>query len=138
MEITHCPTINKPSDRSKINKHRRKKSRSKLYGWSCDVCQRKATCKELCPPMEWIVQQVEINPGREWIPDNPDYELESIKWPEGLSTSETIFSLFFFDHRTPQEISNQLSISTSYIYRAINQSKQIIMQNLRKKVESGS
>lgn len=140
VDVTHCPTINKTKDRSKVNKRRKRPPNplGKLSGWSCSICPQQLSCKVLCPPMEWIVKQVEVDPGREWIPENPEFEPETGQWPEDLSTSEIIFSLYFFDQKTPQQISIQLSISTSYIYRAINQSKQILMKNLRKKVESGS
>lgn len=135
QKITHCPTINKTKDRSKINKRRHwscSKPINKLQGWSCDVCSSQANCKVLCPPMEWIAQQVEVDPGREWIPENPDYERESNKWPESLTTSEIIFTMFFFDQLTQVQIADKLYITQQYVSKVINNQKQILIKNLRK------
>jgi hypothetical protein len=140
MSITYCPSINKPKDRIKINKYRSMKQDkvSNLDGWSCELCKLQKKCKQLCPPMQWVISRVEVEPGTEIIPSNPDYERESNKWPESHSTTEIIFLLFFFDHKTPLQISNQLNKSLTYIYRSINKAKQIIIENLKKKVENGS
>ena len=143
MKITHCPTINRPEDRQKINKRRKKVKQGddqlgKLAGWNCNLCPIHKDCKFLCPPMQWIVAQVEVEPSKETIPANPVYESQSAQWPESNSTTEIIFSLFFFDHKPPKEIADLLSISVSYVYKTITKSKELIMKNLQKKVESAS
>ena len=136
-KITHCPTINKPSDRIKINKHKGKRKPAVpddllLTKWNCDKCYRKGKCNELCPPMEWITQQVEIEPPKEYPPSNPDYERNPNDWPESPTTSEIIFTMFFFDQQTQTQIANKLYITQQYVSKVINNQKQILIENLRK------
>jgi len=132
VEITYCHPINRTSDRRKVNKKLGRPSKLLLNGWSCDVCPKRIKCKELCPPMEWVVQQTEIEPGAEQPANNPDYERTSIKWPSPPTTSEIIFTMFFFDQLTQQEIARKLYISQQYVSKAINKQKQILIENLRK------
>ena len=132
-EITYCPTINKTSDRRKIN-HKLGRTGTKILldQWSCDICPKRVKCHELCPPMEWVVQQIEIEPGQEQPANNPDYERNAIQWPSPPTTTEIIFTMFFFDHLTQQDIAKKLYISQQYVSKAINQQKQILIKNLRK------
>lgn len=141
-KITKCPPVNKPTDRIKINQKRPKKARKPdrlLTEWNCNLCPRQSKCRELCPPMEWIVSRVEVEPGTEaphqsYTPD----DAKTGKWPDMLSVSEIIFSLFFNEQLAPQEISKQLRISNSYVYKVIEKGKKILFANLKKKVEFGS
>lgn len=133
MEIIICPTINKTKDRAKINKERGITS-AKIYKgeWSCDLCRLKPKCKEICPPMEYIVAQVEVEPPKEQPIENPQYERKSTKWPESPTTSENIFCMFFFDQLSQVEIANKLYISQQYVSKVIRKYKEILIKNLRK------
>lgn len=83
--------------------------------------------------MDWVVQQIEIDPGAEQTVKNPDYERNNqIQWPSPPTTTEIIFTMFFFDHLTQQDIAKKLYISQQYVSKAINQQKQILIKNLRK------
>jgi hypothetical protein len=139
VNITHCPTINKTKDRYIVNKRRKLKPKERkdmlLTEWNCKLCSKQSTCKELCPPMEWIVQQVEVEPGKETPQSNPTFEHTSQVWPEMLGTPEIIFSLFFIDRLDPPEIAKQLQISTRYVYKQIEKSKKTLRQNLLKTVQ---
>lgn len=140
-KITVCPAINKPTDRIKINqkRNRRKEKKDKLLTeWNCNLCPKQLKCKELCPPMEWIVSQVEVEPGIERPSDIAIMDDLEALWPESLCTSEIIFSLFFFEKLKPPQIAKQLRISTRYVYKSIEKSKEILLLNLRKKVQFGS
>ena len=141
-DVTVCPAVNKPTDRIKINaKRKRKKPKAPdklLTEWSCNLCPKQLSCKELCPPMDWIVGQVEVEPGTELPQDDPRaLEIKQL-WPDMLCTSEIIFSLFFIERLEPAEIAKQLRITPSYVYRTINTGKKIIVQNLRKQVQFGT
>jgi hypothetical protein len=132
-EITICPAINKTEDRAKVNKKRKKKptKRNVLSNeWSCDLCRLKATCKALCPPMEWLIQQVEVEPAKELPLDN--VERQPDKWPESPTTSENIFCMFFFDQKKQTEIANTLYITQQYVSKVVNKYKRILLKNLRK------
>ena len=133
-EITYCPTINKTSDRRKIN-HKLGRTGTKILldQWSCDICPQRLKCNKLCPPMEWVVRQIEIEPGAEQPVNNPDYERNNnVQWPSPPTTSEIIFTMFFFDHLKQQDIAKKLYISQQYVSKTINQQKQILIKNLRK------
>ena len=141
-DVTVCPTVNKPTDRIKINAKRKRHSKEKkdllLTDWNCNLCPQQIKCKELCPPMEWIVSQVEVEPGTERPSDIAIMDDLEALWPESLCTSEIIFSLFFFEKLKPPQIAKQLRISTRYVYKSIEKSKEILLLNLRKKVQFGS
>ena len=133
-KITHCPTINKTADRRKINqKLGRAGTKLLLDQWSCDICPQRAKCSKLCPPMQWVVGQIENDPGAEQLVNNPDYERNNnVQWPSPPTTSEIIFTMFFFDHLKQQDIAKKLYISQQYVSKTINQQKQILIKNLRK------
>lgn len=141
-DVTVCPTVNKPTDRIKINQKRKRTKDKKdllLTEWNCNLCSQQSKCRELCPPMEWIVSRVEVEPGTEaphqsYTPD----DAKTGKWPDMLSVSEIIFSLFFNEQLAPHEISKQLRISNSYVYKVIERGKKILFANLKKRVEFGS
>jgi len=134
QSITVCPSINKTTDRSRVNKQLGRKAKKKLLDtqWSCDLCRLKATCKEICPPMEYIIHQVEVEPAKELPQDNIDYERKPNKWPESPTTSENIFTMFFFDHERQIDIANKLFITQQYVSKVINKYKKILIKNLRK------
>lgn len=140
-KITSCPPINKPTDRIKINqkRHRRKEKKDKLLTeWNCNLCHMQSRCKELCPPMEWIVKQVEVDPGTESPGCAALDDDKTGKWPDMLSVSEIIFSLFFNEQLAPTEIAKQLRISKRYVYQVINKGKKILLLNLQKSVHFAS
>lgn len=133
MKITICPTINKTNDRARVNKERGVKPVTIYKGeWSCDLCRLRPKCKEICPPMEYIVAKVEVEPPKEQPADNPQYERKSAKWPESPTTSENIFCMFFFDQLSQVEIANKLYISQQYVSKVIKKYKNILIKNLRK------
>jgi hypothetical protein len=138
-KITHCPTISKSSERLKINKRRKIKTKEKhdilLTNWNCGMCPKFALCRELCPPMDWIVRHVEVDPGKEQPIKNLCHDRTTQLWPDMVGTSEIILSLFFFERLDPPEIANQLHISTRYVYKQIEKSKKILYQNLKKTVQ---
>lgn len=135
--IIQCPTINKPSDRYKVNKKRgRKKKVFRFDDWSCDLCHLKPTCKKLCPPMQWLAEQVEVEPAKEQPINNPDFEHISKKWPETNTTSENIFCMFFFDRLTQEQIANKLYITQQYVSKVVLKYKNILIRNLRKQTEN--
>ena len=138
-EITHCPTINKTSDRRRINKKRGRTSKKTLLDhWSCDICPQRGNCRELCPPMDWLLKQLEVEPGAEQPVNSPDHEhTNNIQWPQPPTTTEIIFTMFFFDRLPQQEIAKKLYISQQYVSKAIKYQKQILLNNLQKKVVSG-
>lgn len=80
--------------------------------------------------MEWLIQQVEVEPAKELPLDN--VERQPDKWPESPTTSEIIFSMFFFDHKNQSEIANTLYITQQYVSKVVNKYKKILIQNLRK------
>ena len=141
-DVTVCPAVNKPTDRIKINKKRPKKKQKQsdklLTEWNCNLCPQQISCKELCPPMEWIVSQVEVEPANENPASDMIMDEKTPLWPETMCTSEIIFSLFFFEHLKPPQIAKQLRISTRYVYKSVEKSKEILLLNLRKKVQFGS
>jgi len=130
--VTICPAINKTEDRHKVNRKLGRKAKAKVSSdvWSCELCRKKPMCRELCPPMEWIISQVEVEPAKELPQDNIDYEREAGKWPETPTTSEIIFSMFFFDHISQTEIANKLYITQQYVSKVVNKYKKILIQNL--------
>ena len=141
-DVIVCPTVNKPTDRIKINQKRKRTKDKKdllLTEWNCNLCPQQSKCKELCPPMEWIVSRVEVDPGTEaphqsYTPD----DAKTGKWPDMLSVSEIIFSLFFNEQLAPTEIAKQLRISNRYVYQVINKGKKILLLNLQKSVHFAS
>lgn len=82
--------------------------------------------------MEYIVHQVEIEPPKELPEDNIRYDRKPSKWPESPTTSEIIFTMFFFDHKTQQEIANKLYITQQYVSKVVKKYKKILIENLRK------
>jgi hypothetical protein len=130
--VTICPAINKTSDRYKINKKRGRKRKTLSDDWTCDLCHLKPTCQKLCPPMQWIAEQVEIEPPKETPLSNPDYEQISKKWPETNTTSENIFCMFFFDRLTQEQIANKLYVTQQYVSKVVLKYKNILIKNLKK------
>ena len=135
-KITLCPPITRPSDRYKLNKKRDKRIKQVIASWNCDKCRLKPTCKELCPPMEYILKQVEVEPPKE-MPSDYIADIKTGEWPESPTTSETIFTMFFFDKLNQKEIADRLYISQQYVSKTVIKYKKILIKNLRKKVVPG-
>ena len=136
-KVTLCPPVHKPADRQKINKKRELRKMKRVYlSWDCDKCRLKPKCKEICPPMEYILQQVEIEPPKE-LPADYLTDIQPGDWPESPTTSENIFSMFFFDQLSQAEIAKRLYISQQYVSKTIIKYKKILVQNLRKQVVTG-
>ena len=125
MEIEICPTITK-HNRHKVNKDRDKPPDPP----ACIHCANKPYCKALCAPMERIVAQVEVEPGRE-KPRSIDYK-QWAKIPNGNSTTKNIILLFFIDHKSPKEIAETLYKSQTYVYREIAKVRRLIDDYLAK------
>ena len=86
--------------------------------------------------MEYILQQVEIEPPKE-LPADYLTDIQPGDWPESPTTSENIFSMFFFDQLSQAEIAKRLYISQQYVSKTIIKYKKILVQNLRKQVVTG-
>jgi len=52
--------------------------------------------------------------------------------PEVGITSEIIFSMYFIDRMSQQEIAHQLYISQPYISKCVKKYKAILLENLKK------
>ena len=136
MEITKCPPITKSSDRHKINSRRVGIDVNivNAKSFSCDICRQRNQCKTLCPPMAWVVSKVEIEPPRE-RPKSVDYRQSFLaQFPDGLSTSENIFLLYFIDRKDQSEIAKLLNISRQSVNKSINRVQRIVIQNIKKRV----
>ena len=103
-----------------------------LADFNCDLCSRRGVCEDLCPPITWLVRQVET-PQRE-KPRRVENSIPA-RFHNSLSTSEIIFQLFFFEHKSQQEIVKMLTVSKQYVSKAIKQQLRIVAQNLTKKAQ---
>lgn len=134
--IKQCPAINKTKDRAKVNKRYHIKpinDLEDLKGFSCHVCPKRNKCRKLCPPIDYLIKKTEVEPLKELpLNENINKDTNGNKWPETLTTTEIIFSLFFFDRLTQQEIANNLFITQQYVSKVITQYKNILLNNLKK------
>jgi hypothetical protein len=130
--ITICPPINNSKDRARVNQKRKQKKITIEGGWSCSMCNKRGICRQLCPPMEWLAERVEVEPPKEQPLSNPDYEQISKEWPETNTTTENIFCMFFFDRLTQEQIANKLYITQQYVSKVVLKYKKILIKNLKK------
>lgn len=103
----------------------------RVSDFNCDMCKKKRNCKELCPPIEYYAKQDEVSQR-----EKPK-AMENIipaKFPESQSTAEIIFQLFFFNHKSQQEIVELLTVSKQYVSITIRKQLKIVAQNLSKKL----
>jgi len=95
-----------------------------LKDFSCDQCSKKQRCKKPCPPVEWYANQDQVEPGREKTIAPESIGIRQFPvWPKSLSQDETVFQLYFFDRKPPDEIAITLYIHRSTVYRAIKRAK---------------
>lgn len=81
--------------------------------------------------MEWLVSQVEVEPGKEATLKRSDL-IKNHEWPESLTTSEIIFSMFVFDKMTQEKIAESLYVSQQYVSKIVKRYKLLTIKNLRK------
>lgn len=115
-----------------------------LKRFTCQLCTHRMTCKTICPPIAWMVRQVEYEPPREsqldHEPPNNKIPLQfspnaaTINWPSSESTGVTIIKKYFTEHKTAKQIAEELNISIQYTYREIRKYKDLIISKARNKV----
>lgn len=129
--IQKCKPVDKTTDRAKINKERDMPVMKKIDGFSCDICSRRPKCKSLCPPMEWHLSSIEVDPSKEKISSTIDYR-QAGKPVEPPSNMEIIYQLYFLDGQSAQQIADTLYVSHSYVCRKVREIKAILRENLGK------
>lgn len=85
----------------------------------------------MCPPIAWIVSEVEVEPLKESRID-PDKQLKAGSWPETLSTGEMVIQKYFCDRLEVNEIAQQLNISRQYAHKTIAKAKAIMVEAIKK------
>lgn len=115
-----------------------------LNRFDCSRCTARSSCTAICPPIAWMVQQVEYEPPKETQIEREPIVIKpfqqftpgpaGIEWPQNDSTSVTIIKKYFTLRQTPKEIAKDLNISIQYVYREIKKSKRILKENLTEKV----
>lgn len=142
-----CPPITK-DNRKKINKNRIIKNSPTIEEkpnisitnntlFNCSMCYAKGCCRGLCPPMEWIVAQVEVEPARESPTIDPisiTDTLKSMPWAANLSTSQNIAIMFFFEEFSQAGIAKKLKLSRQYVNTVIKEYRNKIVPNRKKEV----
>lgn len=116
-----------------------------LTQFNCSMCSSRKVCNAICPPVAWMVRQVEYEPPRESqldheLPTNNKTPLQfspkaaTIDWPNGESTGVTIIKKYFAEHKTAKQIAEELNISIQYTYREIRKYKELILSKARNQV----
>lgn len=115
-----------------------------LAQFNCSMCSSQKSCNAICPPVAWMVRQVEYEPPRESqldheLPNNKTTlqfspKAANIDWPDSESTGVTIIKKYFTEHKTAKQIAEELNISIQYTYREIRKYKDLIISKARNKV----
>lgn len=115
-----------------------------LKRFTCQLCTNRKNCKAICPPIEWMIKQVEYEPPKEAqlineLPNNKTTlqfspKAANIEWPDSESTGVTIIKKYFTEHKTAKQIAEELNISIQYTYREIRKYKDLIISKARNKV----
>lgn len=115
-----------------------------LKRFTCQLCTHRTNCKAICPPIAWMVRQVEYEPPKEaqLINEPPNHKTPlqfspksaTIEWPTSESTGVTIIKKYFTEHKTAKQIAEELNISIQYTYREIRKYKDLIISKARNKV----
>ena len=120
-----CPEITK-HNRKQINKRHPQPKPTLPFtattDFTCRQCYAQTCCRGLCPPMEWLIQQVEVEPSREVPTIDPMSivdKLKSMPWASNLSTSQNIAIMFFFEEFSQPIIADKLKLSRQYVNRVI-------------------
>jgi len=98
--------------------------------FSCDICPEKPKCKKQCA---WLKHELSLVTYRQ--KEKPillDERHKSKPCPEVGITSEIIFSMYFIDRMSQQEIAHKLYISQPYISKCVKKYKAILLENLKK------
>ena len=91
----------------------------------------------MCPPIEWVVAEVEVEPMKE-APLNPDKQVVIHNFPETPGTGEMVIKMYFIERMSAQEIANNLGISKRYANKIIAESKKKIAEYLTKQAKNCS
>lgn len=115
-----------------------------LTQFNCSMCTAQKACTAICPPIAWMVRQVEYEPPRESqleheLPNNKtplqfSPKAAAVDWPGSESTGVTIIKKYFTEHKTAKQIAEELDISIQYTYREIKKYKDLIISKARKQV----
>lgn len=115
-----------------------------LKRFTCQLCTYRINCKAICPPIEWMVRQVEYEPPLESplehepqntkTPAQFSTKAATIDWPTSESTGVTIIKKYFTEHKTAKQIAKELNISIQYAYREIKKYKALIISKAHKSV----
>lgn len=113
-----------------------------LSSFNCSMCNAKKSCTAICPPIAWMVRQVEYEPPLESplesepqntkTPSQFSPKAATIEWPTNESTGVTIIKKYFTEHKTPKQIAKELNISIQYTYREIKKYKELIVSKAHK------
>ena len=104
----------------------------KLANFHCGLCSRRGVCEDLCPPIAWSVRQVETTQREK--PKRVENSIPA-RFPDSLSTSEIIFKMFFFEHKSQSDISHHLSVSRPYVCKEIKKQMRLVAENLRESMK---
>jgi hypothetical protein len=112
-----------------------------LSQFKCSMCSSRSSCTAICPPIAWMIRQVEYEPPREAslgheplnsrAPAQFSPEAATIEWPQVESTGVTIIKKYFTEHKTAKQIAKELNISIQYTYRELKKYKGIIVSKAR-------
>lgn len=132
-----CPTITR-ENRKRINKTRFNKPIlpfTDTTQFTCDDCYAHTCCRCLCPPMEWLLGRVEVDPAEEAPSVDPSSitdTLKSVPWAANLSTRQNVAIMFFFEAIKQADIAKKLKISRQYVNRVISQFQQQLKEKPQK------
>lgn len=136
-KIQEEPTITK-ENRKEINKHREIKINPVIMEkpmvdfdtnskFNCSICYANNCCRGLCPPMEWLVQQTEVEPSKEEPCIDPfviretmvDDAEENDPGMVGLSTTKKILLMAIYSHIDQIKVAKHLNISRQYVNKVV-------------------
>jgi len=101
----------------------------------CQECKKEQTCKSLCKQAEKYVNQDYV-PQREHLPEEPITYSAPFPNLATKSTEENIISMFFKGGIKQAEVAKSLNVSHQYVSKIVKKHRQIIRENLQKRVAS--
>ena len=103
----------------------------------CGKCKQRPECKTVCYYVEQELIKLTTK-QREKPIQIDDRHRSRNSFPETVGTTEIIFQLFFFDHKTSREIAEILYVSKRYVNKVLHKQKQILKENLSKGKQKSS